>query len=288
MRFIMLLTVCLVVGTGCDAARDNGATVTVYDHGDARVHAYTTPESFVGNGVYLIEGQTSLIAIDTGFGSPVSADVVASVAELGKPVSRVIITHDHPDHWMNLGDTYPDAPAYSTAGTIAALEVAGRPTFDGFGAQLGPVAPVNFRIPTEVLPADGETLDGIEFTYEIVLNAEAEEQVIIRLPQLNTIFTGDLVYNGYHLVLTGRFDGWLAQLEALQADALAYVMPGHGAPTDASVYARDVEYLQTGRRIFGEHPGDPGGFVAALDAAYPDALGGDLLLGLSVEYLYPE
>jgi glyoxylase-like metal-dependent hydrolase (beta-lactamase superfamily II) len=319
MRAIWCLVACLAIGVGCDdgessgavdmgqgaggeggaggadddpeittSQRENGSAVAVYDHGAVRIHAYTTPEDFAGNGLYLIESENGIVAIDTGFGTPISADYNAYIAAIGKPVSRVIITHDHPDHWMNLGDSFADVPAYSTAGTIAALEEAGRPTFDGFGAQLGPVAPVEFRIPDQVLPDGGETIDGIEYTYEVVYEAEAAEQVIIRLPAFDTIFVGDIVYSGYHLALTGYFDGWRTALENLADDPATYVMPGHGAPTDPSIYAWVDEYLAVSKELYEENTDDPDAFLEALGAAYPDALGAGLFFGVSRGYLYPE
>ena len=276
-----------VVSTTSDRP-DSGAKVTVFDHGKTRVHAYTAPESFAGNGLYVIEGDAALVVVDVGFGSPIAADLRAYVDSLGKSIDRVIITHEHPDHWLNLGDAFPNAPAYSPPDTVSYLAANGQGMFDGFGSTLGPVAPTTFKAPDQALTEGDTTIDGVRYAFEFFEDAEAEQQVVIRLPDLDTIITGDLSYNGYHLVLNPNLSAWSTIATTLEKGSPAIVLPGHGAPTDTTVYGANVQYLTTASSLFEANPDDPDGFAAGLRAAYPNLLGADLFIGLSQGRLYPE
>src|SRR6185369_1683700 len=50
----------------------------------------------------LIEGPRSLLAIDAGGGPQHARNFLRAAQTLGKPVDRVVITHEHPDHSVGL------------------------------------------------------------------------------------------------------------------------------------------------------------------------------------------
>jgi hypothetical protein len=50
----------------------------------------------------LVEGPSSLLAIDAGGGPEHARRFLAAAATLNKPIDRVVITHEHPDHIVGL------------------------------------------------------------------------------------------------------------------------------------------------------------------------------------------
>ena len=87
------------------------------------------------------------------------------------------------------------------------------------------------------------TIDG--YVAEEYLDVEARAQMVITLPDHDTIFTGDLVFNETHLFLVPNLDRWISILEELQIDSPTRVSPGHGPPADPAVYGETINYIRT-------------------------------------------
>jgi glyoxylase-like metal-dependent hydrolase (beta-lactamase superfamily II) len=63
-----------------------------------KVHTYTAPvDGWVVN-THFVELQTQLIAIDAQYAIPCAKEALAYAATLGKPLTRLYVTHYHPDH----------------------------------------------------------------------------------------------------------------------------------------------------------------------------------------------
>ena len=92
-----------------ESVRDSGLTVRVFDQGIVTIHTLTSPVDFFANTTYLIETEHSLVAVDTQFLLPMAADMRAYADELGKPIDRMFITHEHPDHFLG-GEAFADVP----------------------------------------------------------------------------------------------------------------------------------------------------------------------------------
>lgn len=113
--------------------------------------------SYSGAGVactgYLVESDTTRVWLDAGPGTLANLQRRCDLTE----VDAVVVTHEHPDHWLDLTMAYiacryflnrPPMPVYGTAGTLAlAQALAGTsdlaPTFhwrtisDGHSATIG-------------------------------------------------------------------------------------------------------------------------------------------------------
>ena len=75
-------------------------TVSLTDRGDVKIHTYTAPEDGLLVNTHLIELPSQLIAIDAQYGLPYAAEAVAYARSLGKPISRLYVSHEHPDHFF--------------------------------------------------------------------------------------------------------------------------------------------------------------------------------------------
>ncbi len=237
---------------------DSGATVDRYDRGAVTVHTYTNPEAGFGNTTTIIESENALVLIDAHFSEESAAEFRAYADSLDKPIERLIITHEHPDHIGGVEPVFGDVTSMSSPGVIDAAAAAGT-TID------------------EALEAGEETIDGIRYVFDVYDDAEAPEQVVTHLPDHGVISSGDLVYNEYHFFMTPNFDNWLVILDELAArDGIELVLPGHGLPGGPEAFDDARDYLSTARDVYADSA-DGDTFSAAMIEAYPDRPGTNLL-----------
>jgi len=170
----------------------------------------------------------------------------AAVAELGRPIRRIVLTHAHIDH---VGGTkaFPNAAIYASRATSDLLDLdmpvdaykAFMPAFtDGFDelAVLGTRAvthlidgAANLSPRVEVLPANGHTGGDV-----MVLIADAD-----------VCFAGDLCFFGVTpLAFQGNPAQWADVLDVV-AELADVIVPGHGPIGDAD----DVRTLQAYLRV---------------------------------------
>lgn len=253
--------------TGADAALpdpfapgvlDSGATVARFEYGDVTVHTYSNPEAGFGNTTAIIESNNALVLIDAHFGEASASEFRAYAESLDKPIERLLLTHEHPDHIGGVESVFSDVTSASSAGVIEAAAAAG--------------TTIN-----EPVEAGEETIDGIRYVFDVYVDAEAEEQLVTHLPDHGVLAVGDLVYNEYHAVMSPPFDNWLSILNELAGrDGIELVIPGHGEPAGPEAIDDAVDYLATAQGIYGESD-DGEAFSAAMIDAYPDRAGANLL-----------
>jgi glyoxylase-like metal-dependent hydrolase (beta-lactamase superfamily II) len=90
-------------------------TVTIIDKGDVRVHSYTAPDDNINVTTQLIETPGRLVAVDGQIAIAGADEVVEYAKGLGKPLDRLVITHEHPDHFQ--GAARFNAPIHALAVT---------------------------------------------------------------------------------------------------------------------------------------------------------------------------
>lgn len=265
--------------------RDSGITVTVQQADELVLHSLTASEEVFANSSHIIETNSSLVVVDTQFLLPNALDVRAYADELGKPIDRVFITHEHPDHFLG-SEAFADVPVYALEAVSASIAASGDAEVEEKQADFGDAIAGSYVVP-EVVGVGTIEIDGVNFELTEVLDAEAEVQLVIRVPEAGAIVTGDLVYSGVHLILAGPADTWTTAIEGLAADAESYpiVLPGHGLPSDPSVYDTNIDWLATATELMGTaETADE--FKQGLVDAYPN-LGMAAAIDFVTPFLFP-
>jgi len=274
----------MVDSTPVVSTRESGMTLTVQAFETVTVHTLTAPEDVFANSSHILETDNALVLVDTQFLLPFAADVRAYADGLGKPVDRMFITHEHPDHFLG-GAVFEDLPMFALADVVAAIEANGQAEIDEKLADFGPdMIPTTFVVP-EVVEPGTITVDGLELELIEVLEAEAPVQLVIRVPGEGVNVTGDIIYSGVHLILAGPAPTWIEALELLDSYGDEVMLPGHGLPAGPEAIQNNIAYLETVIELL-ESVDNADDFRTGLLEAYPER-GMEAAVDFAIPVLFP-
>jgi glyoxylase-like metal-dependent hydrolase (beta-lactamase superfamily II) len=221
-----------------------------------RVHIHTSsPDAFFVNS-FIIEGDRSLVLVDTQFVLSEANALLDKIGQLEKPLASIIITHPHPDHYNGLATVlakYPGTAVHATAATIAGIHETAEPKRAYWTPIVGDNYPQSFTYP-DVTIVDGQhlTIDDIDIQIFDLGAAECSDNTMIALPQIDAVIVSDLVYNHVHPWLAeGRTLKWLEALDlAKQRFAGASTFfAGHGPVGTIEMIDNQATYITTVREL---------------------------------------
>jgi len=190
---------------------------------------------WVANTTTLIYGKRDALLVDTFLSEAQTAELADWIADSGKRLSTIYITHGHPDHFFGLKlmrDRFPEARAIAPPQVVDAME-----------AALAPEAVENWRrrfpglIPSDLAPADrleGKAFDleGHEIIPIDIGHTYTDHTTCLHIPSIRLVIAGDAIYNGTHpyLVESDRQGllNWLAAIDKIEALNPSAVVVGHG------------------------------------------------------------
>jgi glyoxylase-like metal-dependent hydrolase (beta-lactamase superfamily II)/8-oxo-dGTP pyrophosphatase MutT (NUDIX family) len=163
-----------------------------------------------GTNTYLIGTSEGLAVIDPGPALDAHIDNILESAA-GK-LRWILCTHTHMDH----------SPAAAALKAATGAQVLGRPAPEGQDATFKP----------DLVPVNGQriSLGGITLR-AIHTPGHASNHLCYLLEETRMLFTGDHVMQGSTVVINppdGDMRAYLASLEALLAEDIAIIAPGHG------------------------------------------------------------
>ena len=263
-------------------------TVTVTTGDQVRIHTYTAPEIGWRANTHIIELPSQVVLFDAQLGEELAADMLQVANSTGKPITRLYISHAHPDHFA--GATFIDVPSYALQSVKDLIDRSGDLRIErGYRYTPGhdSNASTKSRTIDHVVAPGDEVIDGVLFRFDAVADAETTEQLAIGLPEEQIVMAPDVLYNGVHLFIgEHEFDAWDAALRRLEAQPYEVILPGHGLPGGREIYDAARDYLKVAKVAYAE-AADPEDLNRRLEAAYP-SFGGTAMQGLQNFYLYPE
>jgi glyoxylase-like metal-dependent hydrolase (beta-lactamase superfamily II) len=192
--------------------------------------------AWVTNTVTLIYGQRDAVLIDTFLSAQHSQELVDWVAESGKNLTTIYVTHAHGDHFFGLKlllDRFPNAKAIATASVVDAIRDQIKPEYvrsfwePRFPGQI----PSQLAVP-EVFQGDSFYLEGEELKVVELGRTDTSHTTALYVPSIGLVVSGDGVYNNTHLYLAERddktIDEWLRALDTIEALRPNAVVTGHG------------------------------------------------------------
>ena len=89
----------------------------ITEKGNVKVHSLIAPDEMFANATHIIELPNELVLIDGHFFAQYAAEFRALADSLNKPITRFYISHDHPDHFIGMGDAFSDVDVYALKST---------------------------------------------------------------------------------------------------------------------------------------------------------------------------
>jgi len=221
----------------------------------------------------LIEGPKSLLAIDAGGGPQHARNFLAAAKTLGKPIDRVVITHEHPDHSTGLTQFPEGLEIIAQEETRAQMQgmsmrPSNTPAYWATNPAWGNAQDVNRVVMPTMTFRDhmavyyGDTR--VDFLWPGRAHTVGDALIFVRAERV--VFLGDIGFFGVTpLSASGFMSDWIAVCDVILADPGAEILvPGHGPVGGKKDLQEMRDYLallvREGRKAF-----DAG--VSAADAA---------------------
>lgn len=255
---------------------------------------------------FLVHNNEEGVLIDLLRNSEEAKELVEFVKSHDVKLSRIILTHGHPDHYIGLDvvtEAFPEASVYvydkeikeniigfstwmNTVGWLdaePALKVKSAEIPDGFDYK----EVINVDSKGTFTFAKGNV---IEFKTDY-LATEAEKLTTMYLPKEDILIGSDLAYSGVHPwmgagVALEHVENWKQQLKAFEEQyKTSTVYPGHGAKGDASIFSDLYDYIV----VFQEEvkkAESSDAVIKKMIEHYPDYLQDDFLLVYSTQNIF--
>jgi glyoxylase-like metal-dependent hydrolase (beta-lactamase superfamily II) len=228
----------------------------------------------------IVTGKTDAVLIDAQWTLSNAHRVIAEIAETGKNLKTIYVTHAHPDHYFGLGEV---AEAFPSARVTALASVARTINKQFFGklehweTVIGPTNVCRKTVTIESLSENYIELEGerIEIIPEVI--GDLMYNTVVWIPSIKTLYGSDVLFNQAHPftceVTAEERQQWIRDIERLEKMGAEVIIPGHqkpGMPFDSSSYTFTKDYLVATEEVIAETT-DEANFYYAMVQRFPEA-----------------
>jgi glyoxylase-like metal-dependent hydrolase (beta-lactamase superfamily II) len=199
---------------------------------------------------YLVHGPSGVTIVDGMLTVSDAKKVRAMLEASGAELAGVVITHPHPDHYAGLAHIVGDhdVPIIAATDVDAVIRRDDQTKETIVGPMMGAEWP-NRRVFPNRTVGDGDTisLGGLDLGVRTLGPGESFADTIWQLDD-DTLFVGDIAYNGMHAYLAdGQWAHWLDLIDRLDRElpSSATLLVGHGPPGGKELLSAQRRYVET-------------------------------------------
>lgn len=241
----------------------------------------------------ILEGRDELMLIDAQFTLSDAHRLLAELLETGKPLTKILITHAHPDHFFGLEvikTQFPQAEVIARPLVATQMKTMGPQKFAYWKPIYGSNLADHLFFANDF---QEKTLifDRVKMNLINMEPGEIENATVIHIPSLSTVVAGDVLYAGVHPWLAEadqeRRDQWIRNLEKLASLGAERFVPGHQADNSekgSELVEFTSQYIQDFSDFIGESD-SANSLKNLVLSKYPD-LKLPVILDLSVDAVY--
>jgi glyoxylase-like metal-dependent hydrolase (beta-lactamase superfamily II) len=206
----------------------------------------------------LIMGRTDAVLVDAQHIREDIEALVTMIAQSGRRLTTIYITHGHADHWYGAGEImrrFPSSRPVATAGVVDYIERTRETSARSWRRMFGDRVVIGDALPSTIqgsLDLEGHELLPIE-----VGQADIAPSTVLHVPSIGLVVTGDVIYNRIHVMLglTGpaEWDCWIDSVGKVERLAPNMLVAGHKRPeaSDSDV-ARMIDETRSYIRAFAD------------------------------------
>jgi glyoxylase-like metal-dependent hydrolase (beta-lactamase superfamily II) len=216
---------------------------------NSSIRSFTSTEAGAWSNSYLIAGKSEAILFDVAMLHSDAKQIADGIAQSGKTLKTVMISHAHPDHFLGLDvitERFPNVQVVSTQNVVTDIKTDGPWMFSMLRDKLGSEAPTRLVIPDPCTEQD-LTIEGVKLEVVEFGEGESKHTATLYIPTLEALLSADLVYNQAHLYLQEKhLESWvarLAELETYVKHRVTTIYPGHGKAAGLELIGQTRAYL---------------------------------------------
>ena len=206
---------------------------------------------FMSNSCY-IQTKDSWVLWDTGATYKFAEQAYAAMKKIkDMPVSTVLISHEHDDHWLGAGYYQKNFGAKVIGSKLIARDF--KPGHEAETRMYRILTPETVEgtkiITVDETAQEGKTttynIGGLEMKYVSLGKAHSEDDYLLYLPSKNVVLAADVIMNGR--ITSNRDGSVLGQIKAIKAVKNLnwdVCVPGHGFITDKTATDESTLYFK--------------------------------------------
>jgi glyoxylase-like metal-dependent hydrolase (beta-lactamase superfamily II) len=228
----------------------------------------------------IVMGKTDAVLIDAQWTLSNAHRVIAEIAETGKDLKTIYVTHAHPDHYFGLGiiaEAFPSARITALASVARTINNQFFGKLEHWETVIGPTNVCRKTVTIEPLSENNIELEGerIEIIPEVM--GDMKYNSVVWIPSIKTLYGSDVLFNQAHPftceVTPEERQQWIRDIEQLEKMGAEVIIPGHqkpGMPFDSSSCTFTKDYLIATEEVLAETK-DEANFYYAMVQRFPDA-----------------
>jgi glyoxylase-like metal-dependent hydrolase (beta-lactamase superfamily II) len=213
-------------------------------------HIFTSEDDgFFVNSV-IVEGRNEILLIDAQLSKTSAEKVLEQIRRTKKNLTKIYITHEHPDHFLGLEvfkDAFPDVEIFANTQVVKRINEIYEARLLKWQKLLGQAAA---RRRVEIGAFDGTSFGFEDSTAEIHkhLQGDTSENTLLWFPEERVVIAGDLVFDQMHVytvetTAAGR-QRWIYTLDYIRSLNPLMVIPGHSKPGKHFDALSSIEYTK--------------------------------------------